>query len=189
METKDVKKTFWRDAARYGGIIGVAMIMVGSLGSLMSSGSLVNTVLQIGVVAGLLYWTLKKRADKYGNEGFSYGQCMGYIMAMMLFAGIIFGAYSYGMANAVSPETFEETMEEAMEQAMDKNPMIDEDTAEMGMAMAKAMARNPIFHIFSGVFMMILYGALVGLVVAAFTKRNPDIFADTNDRTDGDFQA
>ena len=85
------KKNFWNEAAKYGVIMALVAILFDVLGfyvqnTLLSLLSLVIFVLLLG------YFT-KRRAERFGAKGYGYGQCLGFMVSVMLCAGFIEGAF------------------------------------------------------------------------------------------------
>lgn len=85
------KKNFWNEAAKYGVIMALVAILFDVLGfyvqnTLLSLLSLVIFVLLLG------YFT-KRRAERFGARGYGYGQCLGFMVSVMLCAGFIEGAF------------------------------------------------------------------------------------------------
>lgn len=179
----DAKKTFWRDAVRGGTILGLVIFGFSLLNGVTDNG-VVTRLLSLAeflVMAGCIYGFSRKRGMRYSaQEGYSYGQSFGFILAMMLFVGIFAGCASFLLVNYIRPEHFEATLDMALE----TNPMITGEHIDM----MHSMLKNPILQIVSGVFGMLIYGGLIGLIASAFVKRKPDIFAANpdGDLTDGD---
>lgn len=87
------KKNLWNDAAKYGAIIALASIAFTVVGMYWSNGLL--RFVSLVVFITLLYLFTRRRAQRYGGgeNGYSYGQCLLFILCMMLFTGILEGAY------------------------------------------------------------------------------------------------
>lgn len=80
------KKNFWNEAAKYGVIMALVAILFDVLGfyvqnTLLSLLSLVIFVLLLG------YFT-KRRAERFGARGYGYGQCLGFMVSVMLWPGL-----------------------------------------------------------------------------------------------------
>lgn len=176
-----MKNTFWRDAAKGGIIIGAIEVAVSYIKTwLAMAGSMMGflfTILEVVAVAYVIYKLCKQRSMLYDSaEGYSYGQNMSFVVALMLLAGVIYGAGYYFLVNFVAPEFFEKSFSEAfnlMYQVMG-------DVAEQSIDAAFTMIRSPFYWLFYGVAAMIIYGGIIGLFVSAFVKRKPDIFSDNN---------
>lgn len=187
METVNTKKTFWSDAARYGGILGLVVAAAALISAYTTPGKFIIPVVELAAFAWLMYRFLRARGAKFGTAGFSYGQCISFVLAMMLFTGIISGATNFIINTYLRPDL----MEEALELAMQMNPQLyNVPGMEDSMALMGTLMKNPLFQLFGGIFGMIFYGGIIGLIVSAFAKRERGIFADTNsDVSDGNAQA
>lgn len=162
---------FWNDAARYGTLIGSAAILFSLIGTWNSSALLSVAWLSVFVV--LLFYITRRRVALHATpeEGYGYGRCLGYILAMMLFSGFMEGVYTWLSANWLFPELYAEQMGRSI--AMLENSGFY-SSAQVEMAIS--MMRSPIVLIFAGIFAAVLRGLIFGLVVAAFTQRVPNIF-------------
>lgn len=177
----ELKKSFWSDAAKAGGFIGVLLFAVSLLDAafkLNGAGGMISlaTFIILGV---FIYRFGRNRAVKYGTEGFTYGQSMGYILSIMLFTGVIYGFGNFLLQNYIASEYYQEIFETALL----RNPFFDPDSsnAEDMADMAYSMMKSPVFLVFVGIFAMAVYGGLIGLIASAFIRRKPDIFAGMGD--------
>lgn len=166
-------------------IIGAVVVAVSYIKAwLAMSGSSVGalfTLVELAAVVYCIYRFSKERSLLYDSAaGYSYGQNMGFVVAMMLLAGFIYGVGYYFLVNHVAPG-FGETMAEASAQAA---VVMYGDQGEAMLGMLDTMMANPFFWIFYGVTAMIIYGGLIGLFVSAFVKRRPDIFANNTPRNE-----
>lgn len=172
----EIRRSYWRDAAVAGGIIGLLLFLVAVVNVNVEAKS-VKTMLSLVnflILGYFIYYFARKRSLKYGSEGFTYGQSMSYILAMMIFTGFIMGIGNYLLINFIAPEAYEQIFEEALE----ANPFYDPDTMD---GLITTIRRNVFINLFSGIFSYVLYGGILGLIASAFIKRKPDIFAENND--------
>ncbi len=170
----ELRKSFWVDAATAGGIIGLVLVViefinVQTTASWMVTFTFLLTILSLGY---LIYFYSRKRSLKYGAEGYSYGQSMGYIFAMMLFAGFVLGLGELLLSKVIAPDYYAEERKAILE----NNPMYDPNT-EMGKQMER-MVMGTGFWIFSSIFSLLFYGGIIGLFASAMVKRKTDIFAE-----------
>ena len=140
------KKNFWNEAAKYGVIMALVAILFDVLGfyvqnTLLSLLSLVIFVLLLG------YFT-KRRAERFGARGYGYGQCLGFMVSVMLCAGFIEGAFMGVASNWLFAARYE------------------------------AMIGPSLVQLFSGMLASAIKGGFFGLFIAAFTKRDPDVFSE-----------
>lgn len=170
---KSVKQTVWKEAATGGLFLGVILAFVQFLSYWMRSAqgmTWLPGLLNFIAIVALIYLYGKKVSALYGAEGFSYGQSMGFVIRMMLFAGVLSGVAQYVLQNFVAPEYYAEQVELALLNAGFSETMTDEMMNNMG------MLKNPFLMIFSGMLSMLIYGGLVGLIVSVFIKRPADPF-------------
>jgi len=133
--------------------------------------------LQFVTLTTLLYIFTRRMAISKGDAGMTYGNSLGYIVSMMLFAGVIIGIFQYVMQNYIAVEYYKEIMDYAMLKAGGNtgSPAFEE-----GMALAQRLQSSIVFVVLWTMFVMMLYGVVIGLVASAFLMRKPNIFADTN---------
>lgn len=171
---KDSKKSFWSDAAKGGAVIGLAMALLVAIDVLSVSTTIKTIVALVRILAFvyLVYYFAKKRALSMGDEGFTFSQSMGYILAMMLFAGFLYGIGYCFSINVLNPD-FINTL---LDKLMIDNPFID---PEIGEGVMRSVLSNPIFWTFTGIITMVIYGGISGLVISAIIKRQPNVFGDS----------
>ena len=85
------KKNFWNDAAKYGVIMALAAILFDVLGFYVQNTLLSLLALVIFVL--LLGYLTKRRVERFGARGYSYGQCLGFMVCVKLCARYIEGAF------------------------------------------------------------------------------------------------
>lgn len=171
-----MKKTnFWNDAAKYGAIIAVVSILFSILGMYWTN-ALVS-VFSIATFITLLFLFTKRRVTLYGGgeAGYSYGQCLKFIFWMMVFAGILDGAYEIVARNFLFPEKYEEAMN-AMLNIFATSKIYSNEQLEMMVSLSKSMMYSPIWIMIASILSSIIKGVFFGLFVSAFTKRNVDVF-------------
>ena len=103
-----MKNKFWNEASRGGAILGLTAMAFGLLAMVLpQSVGFVLNLASFVVTLYLLFYFTKRRADQFPKEGYSYAQCLGFIVAMGIFAGIIAGAYQIVASNFLFPEKYE----------------------------------------------------------------------------------
>ncbi|MDL2320155.1 DUF4199 domain-containing protein [Alistipes sp. OttesenSCG-928-B03] len=178
------KRTFWRDAAKSGLAIGLMVVFLDYLSVLFAQpGGRLATVLSILGIAAMAYFMYlfsRRRSELSGDAGYSFGQAMGFIMAMMLFAGFVWGLGYYFLYNFIKPELLAELVDKAVGIVEEtRNYGLLEQTEKMGYA----LYGNVIFMTFSGIVRMVILGSILGLFVTPFVKRLPEVAAP-NDNED-----
>lgn len=174
------KETFWKDASRYGAMLGGVEILTSLLGMIFGLVlplqffvSLAGTV----VFVWLLYQFTKRRAALYGADGYSYGDGLKFIVSMALFAGLVYGAYEIFARNILFVASYREALNLQI-LALSQNPALKQ--GGMSLADIKNLAEkimfSPLWVVFFSVLGMVIRHLFFGLFVAAFTRRESDIF-------------
>ena len=88
------KNAFWNDVAKAGAVMaGVQILAVMADLFLTPSSAIWATLFFVALFVVLLFVLARRRAARVGAAGFNYGQCMKYFFWMMVFAGILYGAW------------------------------------------------------------------------------------------------
>lgn len=175
------RKEFWLEALKGGTLIGLVAVAfsllmqgAGEKEGLVKVLNYTSTILTVLLAIGCLrrFALRSSRA-----EGFSYGRGVGFVVAMMAFAGILSGLYTAIMANFVIREEVIEAVDMMMAQMQD---MVPADSFEQTYNLVRASLTNPLLLTLSSVLSNAFLGLLMGLVVSVTTRRQPDIFAEEN---------
>lgn len=168
------KQTFWSDASRYGAILGGVEIVFLLVGALLRGNGLLS-LLELVVFIYLLYRFTNRRAALYGaSEGYSYGNGLRFILWTSIFAGILCGAYEIVARNWLFPAYYHEQLQQSLV-ALSQLRLSNAQLSEV-QAMSEAVSFSPIWIVLGDTLGMLLRGLFFGLFVAAFTRREPDIF-------------
>lgn len=174
-----MKNKFWNEASRCGAILGLVSITLTLAGmSVPKNIVFIISGLNFVVTIYLLFYFTKRRALQFTKEGYTYAQCLGFMVASGLFAGIVSGAYQIVASNFFFTEYYNElynTMIATYAQVgvFDNNMM---DTMKTTM---HSYIFSPLPVLISNVFAMCLSYGFYGLFIAIGTKREADIFDDT----------
>ena len=176
-----MKNKFWNEASRGGAILGLiamafallAMVLPQSIGFVLNVASFVVTLY-------LLFYFTKRRADQFPKEGYSYAQCLGFIVAMGIFAGIIAGAYQIVASNFLFPEKYEETYNTIIATYAQMGTF-DNNMMDMMKTLMRSYLFSPIPVLITQVLASIFTYGFYGLFVALGTKREADIFDNTTE--------
>ncbi len=166
-----LKRITWKEAATGGLFLGLAFIVImiiGYIGKLDNNQPWITGALNFAALIIFIFIYAKKISYIHGDNGFSYAQSMGFILRMMLCAGIIAGVGQFILQNYVDPEYYRDIFETALLQQDLPENLIEEMKNSMW------VLKNPILMIFSGIINMIIYGGLIGVVISAFVKRYPN---------------
>lgn len=168
------KQTFWSDASRYGAILGGVEIVFLLIGALLRGNGLLS-LLELVVFIYLLYRFTNRRAALYGaSEGYSYGNGLRFILWTSIFAGILCGAYEIVARNWIFPAYYHEQLQQSLV-ALSQLKLSNAQLSEV-QAMSEKVSFSPIWIVLGDTLGMLLRGLFFGLFVAAFTRREPDIF-------------
>ena len=167
------KNNFWNDAARYGVIIALAAIVFDTLGFYVQSTLL--SLLSFVVFVLLLSYFTRRRVAQYGAKGYSYGQCLGFMVCVMLCAGFIEGAFMSVAANWLFVAKYDAMMGQSIG-ILENTGFYTADQ----LALIMKWMRSPLWLIFGTMLGSAIKGAFFGLFIAAFSKRDPEIFSEGN---------
>lgn len=172
------KKDFWTEALKGGTLVGLISVafellmqVAGEHTTLLSILSFASTVIVILLVAAYLRRFARMHSQA---EGFSYGRGVGFVVAMMLFVGVLSGFYSAVIANFFFKEELLATVDMLMAQYQD---MLPAESFEQTYDMMRASVTNPLMLTISSVIGNAFYGLILGLLLAIPHRRQPDIFA------------
>lgn len=184
-KTMMTKKQYWYEALVGGTIVGVVSvafsIVLQLLGGSTDEPTLLTKVvnfLSVFVTIVLLFgFTRRFAAQHTAEEGFSMGRAVGFVVSVMLFAGVISGVYSSVMANYFIKDEILASVDQVMVQLQD---LYTADQFDNLYATMQKAVINPLYLTISSVISNCFTGLLIGVLVGFLTRRRPDIFADTN---------
>lgn len=184
------KNSFWNNAARQGAILGAVLAASSVLENMMMlSGRLalyalltVETIAVIVLHYYLLHRYTRQRAALYTTEeGFTFGQGYGYLLAVSGFAGVIVGVVQYlylhvivGYGNYVDRvvETMTEMLAASGGMTAAMEPLMNQTLVQLQSAPEPTVLST----VWSGIFSSLLFGAFFGLIIAGVQARAPRPF-------------
>lgn len=178
------KKEFWKSAMNWGMICGVALFVISLISWVLklevNKMNWAAELMRFAVIFVLILYTGRRNAAMTGSEGYPYGRAVGFIFAMMLFAGIVAGVGQFLMANFIARDYYDALNAAQFETAlrMYQGTPMEVRISEMGDQMVRMLA-NPFVLIVSMVANFVIKGGFLGVIMGVFIKRNPDIFAST----------
>lgn len=189
------KNNFWNDAARCGAIIGCILALSGVLENLMLlSGSAkfyILLVFEFIAIVVLHYYLLhrftRNRSMLYAtDEGFSFGQGYGFLLAVSGFSGIIVGGVQaiylhliVGYSNYV--DRYLASLTDVMAQSGGANASMESVFSQLVDQMRAAPIPSVISTVWGGIWSNLLFGALFGLIIAGVLARAPRPFDAQNE--------
>lgn len=166
-----MKKTnFWNDAAFYGVIMALVAIVFDTV-NFYTRHALVS------LVSLLIYLTLltlftKQRVARYGADGYSYGQCLRFIVAVVLCAGFIDGAYMSVAANWLFAGRYDTLVSQQIATLEATGFYNDEQLVLM-----HRMLYSPLALILSAIIGSVVKGLFFGLFISAYARREQPLFS------------
>lgn len=177
------KSSFWRDASQGGAGLGLAGVIFSLAGMLWSAGGFIFNLANFVVTIYLLFYYTRRRSMLYSaEEGFSYTQSLGFIVAMGIFAGIIAGAYQVVASNFLFTEMFEQTVATSLE-TLKQTGIYNNEMMDQMSGLMRSYTFSPIPVLISNVVGNVLIFGFYGLFISIGTKREIDIFS-TDDQED-----
>lgn len=179
------KSNFWNEASRGGAIIGLVCVAFALIGMLIPKVAFVFNLASFVAIIYLLFHFTRSRAALYSQEGFTYSQSLGFIVAMAIFTGIVVGAYQIVASNFLFTEKFEETLNQVIA-AYSQMGVMDNATMDKMSSMMRNYMFSPIYVLLSNVLSYIFYFAFLGLFISLGTKREPDLFDQSEEIDESD---
>ena len=164
----------WQQALSGGLILGVALFAWDYICYLTGFQSSMSSLVQfLLMAAGIIYFGGKLKVQRGPELGFPYGACFGFVLAMMLCTGVVYGVGQFFLQVVIAPEYYAEAQEIIL-----LNSGFDESMVEQMSAIRNsAIFKNPFTFMFGGIFSMIFLGGFIGLILSAFLQKSADPFA------------
>ena len=177
------KKNLWNDAAKYGAIMGMVSILFGVIANFVQGWWL--SLLSLAVFITLLFLFTRRRVRLYGDgpTGYGYGQCLKYIFLMILFAGILDGAYQIVAVNWLFAAHYDEVLNTTIATLASSGLYTDEQL-DLVIGMTRNLMHSPLYLVFSSVLGAVIKGVFFGLIVSAYAKRDPNMFSGNGPEQD-----
>lgn len=173
------RNSFWNEASRCGAIVGLVCVAFELGKILLPSVAFVLGLANFVVTIYLLWHFTSRRAKSFGNEGFTYGQSLGFIAAMGIFIGIVCGAYQILASNFIFVEKYEEVYD-AVIAAYSQMNILDNASMDKMAKMYRSVFFSPLPILGSQIISGVLSYGFFGLFISIGTKREADMF-DSSD--------
>ena len=168
------KKIFWSEAMKGGSIIGLVTAAFQLTRTVIEQAAWLNIV-SLVVFVFLIYGFTRKIAGMADTiEGFTYGRCMGFVFAMMLFTGIIMGFATFLINNFIIKDTVIEMVDLQMN-AM--RGLLTTEQFNYTYDATYSAVFNPLVLIIIGIIGYCIQGGIAGLFTSALAQRKADPFA------------
>lgn len=176
------KKIFWTEAMKGGTVIGLVAAALQLTRASFGLGTWMSIV-SLAVFILLTYGFTRRTAGMAdARDGFPYPRCMGFVLAMMLFTGVIFGFAAALINNFLIPDAIAEAIDSQMASMQNLLPEAQFDAVYD--ATYSAMF-NPLVLVVCYVIGYLVQGGVIGLFTSALAQRQPAPFSgsDANDST------
>ncbi len=171
-----MNNTFWNEALKAGTIIGIVSAAFSLIKSYVAIGdktslSLILSIVTIIVFVALVYaFTRRYSIMAAGNTGFGYGDGLGFVLASMLFTGVVVGLYSALANKLLFYDYVNQELETIFANLQDTVP---DDTFDKAYSLTNKMVFNPLSLVVSNIISYLVSGGFVGLIVCGATRRAP----------------
>ena len=128
----------------------------------------------VATVYLLFYFTLK-RATLCIEDGFTYSQSLGFIVASALFVGVVCAVYQILASNFIFTEQMEQQLSTTIAE-LQKTGVYQGDMIKQMASMMRSYMFNPISILWSQILGNVLYLGFLGLFISVGTKREPVLF-------------
>ncbi|MCF6357453.1 MAG: DUF4199 domain-containing protein [Draconibacterium sp.] len=168
MEQKST--SVWKSALTSGVYLGIVFILTSVVFYVMGNPfSKVNQYLMYPImIVGIALAQISYKKSLGGE--ITYGQAFGVGLLAMIFASVISGIYTYLLYEVIDP-SLQEQLRIFTEEEIMKNG-IPEEQLEMAVNMS-AKFQKPIIMFVMAIFGGAFMGAIISLITAIFTKKNP----------------
>ena len=139
--------------------------------------SILNGLINLGIVILFFWLSNKTLRDKYLDGSLTYGQGFINLLVTGIVSGIITLILTYIFYKFIAPDYLAKIGEKTMEM-LQNNPNVPENT--MKEVEAKFAAMTPESTIIKTIPFSLGGTIVLSLIVSAFTKKKPDIFAAEN---------
>ncbi len=168
------KSLMWKTASTYGLIVGAVLVLMALLIWLAQIEQSVGvTFVNWLVVTIAVYMSMKTWRDRFMQGIIKYNQALGFGVAVMFFASIIFAVYNVIYMNYLEPETIEKSLDFIEESYYNMGQ--SEEFIEEAMVTA-AKLQTPFWQALSAIFGTTLLGLVISLIVAIFIRKEGDPF-------------
>ena len=169
------KSSFWSDASRCGAVVGAVNVLTTLIGMLMPSIAFVTGLVNFVATVYLLFYFTRKRANLYIEDGFTYSQSLGFIVASALFVGVVCAVYQILASNFLFTEQMEQQLSTTIAE-LQKTGVYQGDMIKQMASMMRSYMFNPISILWSQILGNVLYLGFLGLFISVGTKREPVLF-------------
>lgn len=184
------KNNFWNEAAKCGAVIGlvlaVSSVLENSIFFTSGTGFLYLMLLEFFAVAALHYYLLhrytRRRSQLYtADEGFTFGQGYGFLLAVSGFAGIIVGVVQAVYLHLIVGysayiDHYVSWMTGLFVQMGGASGSVEGMLSQIVNELQNSPAPSILKTLWGGVWSSLLFGGIFGLIIAGVISRAPKPF-------------
>lgn len=165
------KNSFWKSALIYGAMYGAVLIVFSIITYVlnMTMEKWVQYVSYVIMIGALVYFTMEYRKQR-GAEGLSYGQALGFGVAITLVASVISAIYTYLLFTVIDPDLINLMIDKTQEQMLAQG--LTDEQVEAAMEMQKKFMEPWIITAMS-IPSMTFMGFIIALISSIFLKKEP----------------
>jgi hypothetical protein len=173
METN--KNSLFKSTLTLGATLGIALIIYSILLYILNL-SLNKSLGYISyvIIIGGLYFAIKQYRDKEQNGFITYGKALGVGALVLLFASIIASIYTYIFFAYIDPNIINKILEMSQTKLLEKG--MSDDQIQTALQMSAKFMKPGLMAIFGFIGQM-FFGFILTLIVAAFLKKEQNLFA------------
>lgn len=166
-----MQNEFWSDAAKCGAICGCVYV-AGQLLGMIPHLSIMSIAAFVAYVY-LLYRYTSQRAKRLATptEGYGYGKCLRFILAISFFVGIMSAAYGILSSKVLFAAQYEESINQAL-LMLENTGIYKQEQIDMLTSFYMSPSKMALMSVVG----QLLVGLFIGLFVAAGAKREPQTF-------------
>lgn len=170
-------KVFWSRAANYGLLTGLAVFIVNLCSYVfrLENHAWISEAMLFVVLFGGIRITGRRNVKLDQRSGYTYGQSVGFVFALMLFSAIAAGVGDFLLYAYIAPEYYAEKIDTAIESLAKSGGVAMSNTLQLSAELSKELIKNPFYTIFSEIINLGIKGGFLGLVMSAFLKTEPRI--------------
>lgn len=176
------KTTLLQHTLTYGAILGIVSIIISLVlyiaGYMPVSikSTILTALLSIAVTIIFVSYGMKMYRDKILNGSISYGQAFVVGLLIIIFSSLLVSIYNLIFTNIIDPEYMSRVLEASRNSTFDMMSNMGATDAQIEESMDRFDDRiakmTPMRTFIQGLVWSVIFGAIISLIVAAFTRKS-----------------
>jgi len=172
MENK--RRNLFQHAMAYGAIMGVLFSVNFLLSTMGKVGNILSYV-AVGTIAYCTYYFTCLFRDRECEGALTYGKGLSYIVMLYFFAAIISATVKFVFFTWIKPDFLSDLLNQSLLILEEMNlPNMEQSLTTQTLE----TMLSPIVYVMQSLWMNVFTGLFVGLIVAAFTKKEKSLFEE-----------